>query len=258
MATLIPIPSILTTEKYRHLALQALYQLANGSGSGGGSVTITGSLPAGSNVIGTVGISGTVPVSGTFWQTTQPVSGTVTANVQGGNSTAVKVDGSAVTQPVSGTVTVSNPQTSVSITGTPTVSVQGGNSTAVKVDGSAVTQPVSGTVSVSGGSVTITGGIPAGSNVIGGVTLPAASAPVYGQQTSTGTATALPSNTLTSGIVLTNIGTTNAIWVGGSGLTTSNGYSLAAGASVGLVVSNTSSIYILQNTGASTLSFIGS
>jgi hypothetical protein len=100
--------------------------------------------------------------------------------------------------------------------------------------------------------------LPAGSNVIGGVTLPAASAPVYGQQTSTGTATALPSNTLTSGIVLTNIGTTNAIWVGGSGLTTSNGYSLAAGASVGLVVSNTSSIYILQNTGASTLSFIGS
>jgi hypothetical protein len=199
-----------------------------------------------------------VPVSGSFYQATQPVSGTVTANVQGGNSTAVKVDGSAVTQPVSGTVTVSNPQTSVSITGTPTVSVQGGNSTAVKVDGSAVTQPVSGTVSVSGGSVTITGGIPAGSNVIGGVTLPAASAPVYGQQTSTGTATSLPSNTLTSGIVLTNIGTTNAIWVGGSGLTTSNGYSLAPGASVGLVVSNTSSIYILQNTGVSTLSFIGS
>lgn len=104
----------------------------------------------------------------------------------------------------------------------------------------------------------INGSLPAGSNVIGGVTLPAASAPVYGQQTSTGTATALAANTLTSGIVLTNIGTTNAIWVGGSGLTTSNGYSLAVGASVGLVVSNTGSIYILQNTGASTLSFIGS
>lgn len=61
MATLIPIPSILTTEKYRHLALQALYQLASGSGSGGGSVTITGSLPAGSNVIGGV----TLPASST-------------------------------------------------------------------------------------------------------------------------------------------------------------------------------------------------
>ena len=48
-----------------------------------------------------------IPVSGSFYQATQPVSGTVTANVQGGNSTAVKVDGSAVTQPVSGTVSVS-------------------------------------------------------------------------------------------------------------------------------------------------------
>lgn len=64
MASLIPIPSILTTEKYRHLALQALYQLANGSGSGGGSVTITGSLPAGSNVIGGV--------------ISQPASGSIT------------------------------------------------------------------------------------------------------------------------------------------------------------------------------------
>ena len=55
----------------------------------------------------------TQPVSGTFFQATQPVSGTVTAN-QGGtwtvqpgntaNTTAWKVDGSAVTQPVSGTV----------------------------------------------------------------------------------------------------------------------------------------------------------
>jgi hypothetical protein len=113
-----------------------------------------------------------------------------------------------------------------------------------------------GSIAVS--NVMLDNSIPAGSNVIGGVTLPAASAPVYGQQASTGTATALPSNALTSGIVLTNIGATNAIWIGGSGLTTSNGYSLAAGASVGLVVSNTSSIYILQNTGASTLSFIGS
>jgi len=68
-------------------------------------------------VNGTVSVSGTFwqatqPVSGTFWQATQPVSGTVTAN-QGGtwtvqpgntaNTTAWKVDGSAVTQPVSGT-----------------------------------------------------------------------------------------------------------------------------------------------------------
>lgn len=57
------------------------------------------------------------PVTGTFFQATQPISGTVTAN-QGGiwtvqpgntvNTTAWKIDGSAVTQPVSGTVTISN------------------------------------------------------------------------------------------------------------------------------------------------------
>lgn len=59
----------------------------------------------------------TQPVSGTFWQATQPVSGTFwqavqavsqsgTWTVQPGNTantTAWKVDGSAVTQPVSGT-----------------------------------------------------------------------------------------------------------------------------------------------------------
>ncbi len=62
----------------------------------------------------------TQPVSGTFWQATQPISGTVTAN-QGGtwtvqpgntaNTTAWKVDGSAVTQPVSGTLSVSGQTT---------------------------------------------------------------------------------------------------------------------------------------------------
>lgn len=64
----------------------------------------------------------------------QPIS------IQGGNSTAVKVDGSAVTQPVSGTVTAN--------AGTGTM----------LVDGSAHTQPVSGTVAVSSvsGAVAVT------------------------------------------------------------------------------------------------------
>lgn len=69
-----------------------------------------------------------VPVSGTFWQATQPVSGTVTAN-QGGtwtvqpgntaNTTAWKVDGSAVTQPVSGTVTSNQGTAAAATTGWP-------------------------------------------------------------------------------------------------------------------------------------------
>lgn len=49
---------------------------------------------------------------------TQPVSGTVTANQGTGGVSAWKVDGSAVTQPVSGTVAVSNFPATQTITGT--------------------------------------------------------------------------------------------------------------------------------------------
>jgi hypothetical protein len=96
----------------------------------------------------------------------QPVSGTVTAN-QGGtwtvqpgntaNTTAWKVDGSAVTQPISGTITANqgtNPWTvgthavtqgtSPWVVNTP-VPYPTNGSGVLKVDGSAVTQPVSGT-----------------------------------------------------------------------------------------------------------------
>lgn len=98
-------------------------------------------------------------------------SGTDSVTIQGGNSTAVKVDGSAVTQPVSGTVAVSNFPATQPVSGTVAATQsgtwtvqpgntanttpwlmtinQGGNSAtvtganALKVDGSAVTQPVS-------------------------------------------------------------------------------------------------------------------
>jgi hypothetical protein len=70
--------------------------------SGGGSVTITGSLPSGTNVIGhviadsgsTTVVTGTVAVTESGTWTVQP------GNTP--NTTAWKVDGSAVTQPVSG------------------------------------------------------------------------------------------------------------------------------------------------------------
>lgn len=99
-----------------------------------GSVTVT-NFPATQPVSGTVAVSNfpatqnvavtssvevevkndtgnPIPVSGTFFQATQPVSGTVAATQSGtwtvqpgntANTTAWKVDGSAVTQPVSGT-----------------------------------------------------------------------------------------------------------------------------------------------------------
>lgn len=80
--------SALALETGGNLATVATAQGAAGTGiaqpTGGSGIlgwlsgiykATTGTL----TVAGTVGVSGTVPVSGTFWQTTQPVSGTVTA-----------------------------------------------------------------------------------------------------------------------------------------------------------------------------------
>src|SRR5271166_337822 len=47
-------------------------------------VTASAGLPVAQQGAWTVGVSGTVPVSGTFWQGTQPVSGTITANAGSG------------------------------------------------------------------------------------------------------------------------------------------------------------------------------
>lgn len=87
-----------------------------------GAYTVTQG-PAGASAWKVDGSGVTQPVSGTFWQTTQPVSlasvpshpvtntGTFsvqnTAAVVGGNALAVKTDGSASTQPISGTVAIS-------------------------------------------------------------------------------------------------------------------------------------------------------
>jgi hypothetical protein len=69
----------------------------------------------------------TQPVSGTFWQTTQPISGTVTANAGTGNFNVVQasganlhvdVDNFPATQPISGTIAVSNFPATQPISGT--------------------------------------------------------------------------------------------------------------------------------------------
>lgn len=194
-----------------------------------GTVSISGTVPVSGPLTDTQLRATAVPVSGTFFQATQPISGTVTANAgtnlntsalaleSGGNLAAIKtdvdkltftstrllVDGSGVTQPVSaaslplpagastaalqtqpgvdiGDVTINNTSgagavniqdggNSITVDGSISVSnfpatqpvsgtvaatqsgtwtVQPGNTantTAWKVDGSAVTQPVSGT-----------------------------------------------------------------------------------------------------------------
>jgi hypothetical protein len=144
------------------------------------SQTVTGSVTAtqatGSNLHVAVDSAPTTTVTGTVAATQ---SGTWT--VQPGNTantTAWKVDGSAVTQPISGTVTVTDgagalnvivdssalpsgaataaKQPALGTAGTASadvITVQGKSGmTALVVDGSGVTQPVSGTVTVTDGA----------------------------------------------------------------------------------------------------------
>ena len=118
----------------------------------------------------------TIPVSGTFWQATQPVSSTqLPAALDGSGYLKVHEQGTATvsvsnfpgTQPVSGTVTANQgtPNTAANswpVEQTDGTNILGTSTHPVRVDPTGTTtQPVSGTVSVNP--------LPAGSNTIGKV-----------------------------------------------------------------------------------------
>jgi len=116
-------------------------------------------------------------------------------------------------------------------------------------------QIASGGSSGGTGNVIIIGSLPSGSNSIGYLTQPNSFA--SGQQAVTASASPLPSATLVNGVVLTN-GSSATVYIGGSGVTTSTGYALAVGSSVGLGVANLSSVYIIGTASSGNLSYIGS
>lgn len=103
-------------------------------------------------------IQNTVAVSGTFWQTTQPVSGTVTANIGTANGLALDAtvaalqvaQGSATSGEkgslIQGAVTTAAPAYTTGNTNPLSLTTAG----ALRVDGSGVTQPISGSITVSG------------------------------------------------------------------------------------------------------------
>lgn len=139
-------------ETYYTQALRLLNSIATGSGGGGvvtqptgtnlhtvvdsGSVTVT--QATGTNLHAVIdAITGTVPVSGTFWQATQPVSGTITANAGTNLNTSALALDATLTGGTQKTKLVDTAGTNVG-----SISAAG----ALKVDNSAVTQPVSGTV----------------------------------------------------------------------------------------------------------------
>jgi hypothetical protein len=96
-----------------------------------------------------------IAVTGTFYQATQPVSGTVTANISGSisNTSFDATQGSAANLKNQPHVLVSASQPSYSDTDVAPMSLTtAGN---LRVDGSSVTQPVSGTVTISSGTISV-------------------------------------------------------------------------------------------------------
>ena len=94
-------------------------------------VAITNSQPmlVSGNVIATIGgtptvnVSGTVPVSGTFWPTTQPVSGSVAATLGAGTATIGAISNTAFGATQSGAWSVGLTGTLPAFAATPTVNL---------------------------------------------------------------------------------------------------------------------------------------
>ena len=247
---LTPIPSILDTAKFEHLALSALYQIASGSGGGTSSnVTIVGSLPAGTNAIGTVnpdssGGTGTLSASAnTYTITTTNYS---TLSFQAVKSGTINAGSITIYGSVDGT-TFSVLTTYVSLT-------TGGASTTFAATNSITVGQINTVglkaVQFSGGS-TITGGgsllftvnqsarvsnvmldnpLPAGTNVIGATySTPNVASGTFGSAavTTSGTITGLGATTRKY-LQIQNIGTANPLYVttDGTTATATNGFVL--------------------------------
>jgi hypothetical protein len=174
-----------------------------------------------------------VPVSGTFWQTTQPISA-ASLPLPSGAATSAK-------QPALGTA---------GSAASDVLTVQGISSmTPLKVDGSATTQPVSGTFWQSTQPVSLASlpSLAAGTAAIG--TVGTTSAAVNVNQQTVGTTAVRLTTTSTvpkNGIIIKAVSTNSApIFVGGSGVTTSNGYELVAGESISFTC-NLNTLYIIS------------
>jgi hypothetical protein len=197
-------------------------------------------LPAGTNTIGAVKLT----------------DGTLVAGVKALSTQVTTSDNAVITNSVIHGLSSAGGGGYVDVKVTPSGSLVAdvSGSSGVGVTGTfwPTTQPVSnaGTFAVQN-----TSAIPAGTNAIGYITSP--STFTAGQQVITASAAALPSATLTTGIVLTN-NSTSTVYLGGSSVTSSTGYALPSGASIGLVVSNLNVVYIIGTASSGSLSYIGS
>ena len=211
-------PPTLTTGAVTFLQVNASGQLiTSGGGGGGGDVnlveiggaalafgqaTMADSLP-----VVLASDQSPLPVTGTFWQATQPVS----------VASLPLPTGAALDATLAG------------IAGQLPAALVGGR---LAIDGSGVVQPVSGTVSISG-TVNVAPPVP--------------STKLSGQQNVTGTAAALPSHTCQVVCVQHFAGgSQDYVYVGESGSTTSTaGVKLEAGQAVCSAQANTDVSYVV-------------
>jgi hypothetical protein len=142
--------------------------LTSGGGSGSGNVTVT-NFPATQpvSIATTVATNSNItnaslPVTGTFWQATQPVNGTVTLGAGAAAVGSVSVSNFPATQPVSGTVNVGTRGWTLA-SGTDSVTIVPSGTQAVSIAGTVATNAnitnaslaVTGTVALGAGAAAI-------------------------------------------------------------------------------------------------------
>ena len=82
---------------------------------------------------------------------------------------------------------------------------------------------------------------------------------VYGQQTVTNVATALPNSALTQGVILESLSTnTVSIFIGDASVTASTGVELQVGAALSAAVSNLDVLYVICASSSPVISWLGS
>jgi hypothetical protein len=187
-------------------------------------VTATGTVAATQSGTWTVtGAGGTFPVTGTFWQATQPVSGTVTANLAAGTNNIGDVDvltfGGQTPALNSGLVTAGTQRVTIAtndlVSSTALTMVLTVNTPGSNADNAMAVQGVAGMVPV---DVAITSALPAGTNNIGDVDVLTVPADPFGVNADAASATGSISAKLRF-IASTGIPITGTVTVGSHAVT---------------------------------------